>query len=555
MTKLPATLVMGLIAAFTPWEVDAATCSVPSGAYPNIQSAVNDPACTTIMVAPGAYLEDVTISRPLTLLGPNNGTSWNGSRGPEAVVTGVNTFNLLNGQGVTIDGFHINGSFAVYVAGSSTGTTIENNIISGTTRALTLDAPGSNANVLNNSLASPIRSMHLSNGPYTNLDVNGNRFSGDGDIFFSGNSAITGFAFNSNSVEHYANIASNITNGVVSGNVFNAPVGSALDLQISLHQSTMTNNLFEGNDANACLQLFGSQFALVPSHDVAISENIFRNCGGPAPPWNFAIQLSPDIFNVEVTNNTITNGFEGVNTRDATPWTVSPTIHVNFNNITDNTSFGVRNGQLMGVLNAECNWWGSASGPGPVGPGTGDNVSTNVDYTPWLIAPAPGGRCLGGVPSTPGKATGGGQIEGDPVFSLTDQIFNPLGTLVSVPAVMPSVSDPNGRASFGFVVKCCAVTGNLEYKDHAMDVRIKARSVDRLIISSPGTSCPAAPGSKHATFTGMADVIRSTGTTSEPFTVDADDCGEPGTNDTFGIQTTTYSNGPKLLIGGNIQIR
>jgi len=87
-----------------------------------------------------------------------------------------------------------------------------------------------------------------------------------------------------------------------------------------------------------------------------------------------------------------------------------------------------------------------------------------------------------------------------------------------------------------------------------MDIRIKAQSVSGLFISSPGTSCPATPGSKHAKFTGMAAVIRSTGTTTEPFTVEVDDCGEPGTADTFGIKTTTYSNGPSVLIGGNIQI-
>ena len=59
---------------------------------------------------------------------------------------------------------------------------------------------------------------------------------------------------------------------------------------------------------------------------------------------------------------------------------------------------------------------------------------------------------------------------------------------------------------------------------------------------------------KHARLTGMAAVIRSTGTTTEPFTVEVDDCGEPGTSDTFGIRTTSYSNGPSTLTGGNIQI-
>jgi hypothetical protein len=50
-------------------------------------------------------------------------------------------------------------------------------------------------------------------------------------------------------------------------------------------------------------------------------------------------------------------------------------------------------------------------------------------------------------------------------------------------------------------------------------------------------------------------VTRSTGTLTEEYTVDVDDCGEPGTNDTFGIHTDTYNNPPSKLIGGNIQIR
>ena len=130
----------------------------------------------------------------------------------------------------------------------------------------------------------------------------------------------------------------------------------------------------------------------------------------------------------------------------------------------------------------------------------------------------------------------------------------PLGDLISLPALIPSLADPNAQATFGFVAKCCPATGNLEYNDHQADVRIKAQSVDNLHISSPGTSCPMTPGSHHATFTGMASVIRSTGSTPEPFTVDVDDCGEPGTMDTFGIKTTTYMNGPSPLIGGNIKI-
>jgi hypothetical protein len=236
---------------------------------------------------------------------------------------------------------------------------------------------------------------------------------------------------------------------------------------------------------------------------------------------------------------------------------VSSGVVINENNIgvTGSSSFTldgllVDPGSHVGTVNAECNWWGSSSGPtDPINnpSGTGEEVVGNADYTPWLVAPAPGGACVGVIPSTPGKVTGGGQIQGDPVFS-------PLGNLLSVPALTASAVGPNSQATFGFTVRCCAPAGNLEYNDHAADVRIKAQSIDGLFISSPGTSCPATPGSQHATFNGTASVIRSTGTTTESFTVDVDDCGEPGTADTFGIKTTTYLNGPSILLGGNIQI-
>ena len=58
----------------------------------------------------------------------------------------------------------------------------------------------------------------------------------------------------------------------------------------------------------------------------------------------------------------------------------------NNNNISDNDIFGVYNNGT-GTLNATCNWWGDASGPNGEGPGTGDAVSPNVDFEPWVAAP------------------------------------------------------------------------------------------------------------------------------------------------------------------------
>jgi hypothetical protein len=143
-----------------------------------------------------------------------------------------------------------------------------------------------------------------------------------------------------------------------------------------------------------------------------------------------------------------------------------------------------------------------------------------------------------------GKVTGGGQIQGDPLFAAN-------GALLSLPAIVPSLAGSGSQASFGFVVQSTGTPkGNLEYQDKPADVRIKATSITGLLIAD-GSCGP----NTHAEFTGMAQVTRPTGTTSESFTVKVDDCGEPGTTDTFGISTSGgYANGPSTLIGGNIQI-
>ena len=130
-----------------------------------------------------------------------------------------------------------------------------------------------------------------------------------------------------------------------------------------------------------------------------------------------------------------------------------------------------------------------------------------------------------------------------------DPTFSASGSLLSPPAFVMSAAGPTGKASFGFVVSCCKAKGNLEYIDHNADVRIKAKSIDALFIGN-GICGP----NTHATFVGTATVYRATGTATESFTVDVDDCGEPGTADRFGISTDTYSNEPSVLLGGNIQI-
>ena len=60
-------------------------------------------------------------------------------------------------------------------------------------------------------------------------------------------------------------------------------------------------------------------------------------------------------------------------------------VVAHFNKICGNTEFGIWS--LGAYVDAICNWWGAADGPGPVGSGSGDNVSDYVDYNPWLSKP------------------------------------------------------------------------------------------------------------------------------------------------------------------------
>lgn len=90
-----------------------------------------------------------------------------------------------------------------------------------------------------------------------------------------------------------------------------------------------------------------------------------------------------------ITGNTITgNGRNGILLdvpHDGPGSVCYPLVH--FNNIYNNTSYGVENKDSTVTLDATNNWWGDASGPSDVGLGTGDAVSANVDYEPWLGVP------------------------------------------------------------------------------------------------------------------------------------------------------------------------
>jgi len=84
---------------------------------------------------------------------------------------------------------------------------------------------------------------------------------------------------------------------------------------------------------------------------------------------------------VSIVDNNILNNKTGIRVAGT-----STNVTAHFNNISGNITWGANN-TAAAELEAELNWWGSSSGPTHSGNpgGTGDAITDNVDYHPWLV--------------------------------------------------------------------------------------------------------------------------------------------------------------------------
>ena len=137
--------------------------------YCTIQDAVTDASAgDTVQVAAGTYIEDISVSKSLTLNAANAGTDPTaGPRGAETIVQGG--FRVLS-SGFTLDGFSLRDGVGpggigditcAWLAGSTSGHRIVNNIIvgpapapvSGSRGVLFSASSGSNSVVQNNEIS------------------------------------------------------------------------------------------------------------------------------------------------------------------------------------------------------------------------------------------------------------------------------------------------------------------------------------------------------------------------------------------------------------------
>ena len=297
----------------------------------------------TIEVAAGTYTEDVTIPPALTgltLLGANAGKSAHPAdpdgRGAESIIVGTVRIGISQGgSGVNFDGFRVESDPASGMIIRGLDIAIANTVVVG-------------------------------QDPYpTSGSAAGIKFERGGVT----TGAPASFVFDNNWVEGYRY-------GILLD-------GPAADYDASGIPSLVIGNYLSNNQR--AIQTMGSMHGGTIVHEIS-GNTIGENERG--------IRLAGGGFAIE-NNIIVDNDDVGIQAGSGTTAMDGLTIH--YNCIINNGRMGVENVSGLEVtIDATLNWWGLASGPThATNPGgTGDAVSDDVDFDPWLTGLAYTGDIL-----------------------------------------------------------------------------------------------------------------------------------------------------------------
>src|SRR5712692_8570738 len=397
------------------------TCLSSGTPCQTLQHAIDEAISgDTIHVAAGFYPEaapgPLTVNKTLTLLGAQAGVDARGRVAAESTVTDSQG-TYLTANNIVIDGFTFenstNSAFTGYGIAMGAGTT--------------------GTHVVNNIVQNNIAGIALSNSGSSQVLIRHNQIQGNNQPGGASGTGIYTDQFVSGGA---------VKNVLIEENAFVSNDDAGIDVS-----NTDAANAVSGLDVSTnSFDMNGRGILLFNTHMSTIHDNSITNS---TLVGSAAIRLFDNNSNLSIMNNDLMTGVTHAIRLSDLDFVGDPSSNVviNENNIEFFGGDGllVDPGSHVGTVNAECNWWNSSTGPTNANNtgGTGEEVVGDADFTPWLISPAPSGACVGGVPPTPGKVTGGGQIQGDPIFS-------PLGDLLSVPALIPSLSSPTSQATFGF---------------------------------------------------------------------------------------------------------
>ena len=263
-----------------------------------------------------------------------------GDEVPNGINVGRGALGMVSNNAITTLGYEPETwlSAGILFSGASSSSTADNNIITNCQIGIVFDSNGGSAT---------------------------------GNTLTGGTLGNTGLAFQ-NYLQTY------LGSGIWTVSFINNDVSDFSDAGISIWSeagtsltATIEDNQLLGGDGDG-IDIGGSAGSVTAT----ITNNIISN-------WQHGIHLVSSIVSATITGNTIQNNVGSDSGVHIEPAVTVTNIHINFNKIIGNSGRGVYNG-ASGVLDATNNWWGSSSGPGLVGLGTGDKVSTNVDFDPWL---------------------------------------------------------------------------------------------------------------------------------------------------------------------------
>ena len=352
--------------------------------YCSIQDAVTDAVDgDVIQVAPGTYNEQITIAK--------NNLTLQSTAGPATTIIKPTVTSaggiFIQGDGNIFDGFTVqdysdDGSEnkIVRIHNGADNNTIRNNIIQGNLNQGGI-SDQTEYGILIYGSNNLIDSNTIYDIGYTGVNVVGPPHSG------ASNNTI------SNNVMHdmmRAVILDRSPNTVTANTIYNIVAGTLWGYYYDPALYAWGMSVY-GADASGAT-ITRQDFVNLPNGiSLAAAQNVLvENCIisantqiGVKISYNWPYD-TPDgnlFVGCDITNN----GTDGVKI-DHGSGSIGPDNEFLFNNIVGNTTFGMNNVSPT-LVKAEHNWWGDVSGPSGAGPGSGDAVSANVDYDPWLTVP------------------------------------------------------------------------------------------------------------------------------------------------------------------------
>jgi len=388
---------------------DSPDCSVSASPCQTITYAIGQSISgDTINVAAGTYDEQVVIDKNLTLqgagdttiikpssaakltitytLGTQTGALWNGKK-LASIISVSNAGNViikdLKVDGESVTSLPAGADYVVGVSYGETGGTISNvKVVNMNKIPESIRTYGMWLDAVSNSVSVEVKSSNIE--LYNKNGIN------------SRGATLT-INIHDNSVTGPDTASTQYPNGIgiVSGAMGTAAKNVITYIQTPGEDYTATG-IFTYDTSGVTIEdntiseaLTGIALSGTPSTggtgNSFVERNTIFNC-------DVGIQLeTPNTVNNKITGNTIydndlafyLNGING----DGVQYSMGAGNEANYNKIYSNLQ-GIENTNPDVMFNAEKNWWGSSTGPTHSSnpEGTGDSISDNVDYSPWLGA-------------------------------------------------------------------------------------------------------------------------------------------------------------------------